>query len=55
VSQTTVRELNKDGTYTTYHRRGLRAWSHPEGEPYMIDSTLKPRKQPCPVCEGSKK
>jgi len=48
---TTAIELGWDGSRTVFHCRGLRAWTHPEGEPYMDDiEGARMVKKPCPVC-----
>lgn len=52
----TLIELGKDGSRVVYHSSGKQAWTHPEGDPYMIDFVGRimplavPEKQPCPVC-----
>jgi hypothetical protein len=44
-------ELRADGSRVVFHRSGRKAWTHPDGDPYMIDSTEKEeRRQPCPTC-----
>lgn len=46
----TVVELHNDGSRWVFHRRGKQAWTHPVGDPYMIDSTKEEVKLPCPTC-----
>ena len=43
----TVVELARDGSRTVFHRRGDRAWTHPHGEPAMVDGPLR---FDCPEC-----
>lgn len=51
----TAIELAKDGTRTVFHRRGLKAWTHPYDDPYMMDFDNEfrrgvPVKLACPGC-----
>ena len=47
MSVYTAIELGRDGTRTVFHRRGDRAWAHPEGTPTMVDFD---RTLSCPFC-----
>lgn len=40
-------ELARDGSKTVFHRRGSRAWTHPKGDPVMVDGPLR---SACPEC-----
>jgi hypothetical protein len=41
-------QLRLNGPDYQVHRRGLKLWEHPVGEPYQMDGT---KKLPCPVCD----
>ncbi|HEX5915003.1 MAG TPA: hypothetical protein VFY54_17935, partial [Rubrobacter sp.] len=47
MSTSTAIELGRDGSRTVFHRRGERAWTHPEGTPTMHDFD---RRLSCPLC-----
>jgi hypothetical protein len=41
-------QIRLDNVAIKVHRRGLKLWEHPVGEPYQMDGT---KKLPCPVCD----